>query len=174
MNIDYVKRKSKPKINAEYVEKVVSKHFPAMMDVLEEINKSKLERYVSETVRKSKEEIQDIINDAQNKRSLQIAKKSLAEAEDVTAKKSSVMSLILRVTDKYSEKEIAKAIEELLAKDDTLELITDEELLTKKTFQKLEKMYKNKDQEQQKKKATKAAKIQAALMSNLANQDDLL
>ena len=177
MNIDYIKRKKKPIIDAAYVDAVIKRHFPAMIDIVDDMKESDKELQIARAVKESKAEIQNIQDEEANKKNMEIAKAGLAEAGTIAAAKSEAMSSILRVTDDYSIDEIESAMNEILAEEETLSAM-DPGKLIKKTFQKLQKTSRKKSSS---KKASQKnienkleEKYQEILTDSFPQDDELL
>lgn len=69
MQIDYIRKKNKPKIDAEYVRKTMDKHYPGLKDLLNDINNPYLHKERNEIISKAMKEMETIIEQEKQKAS---------------------------------------------------------------------------------------------------------
>jgi hypothetical protein len=142
MNVDYVRKKKKPVVNAAYVRETSDKHFPGVKAILEDMTKFENERQRAEIAENANKELDDTINEERQKAAEEEALNSLAENEGdrIGNLKKNIAQNILNVTDRYSLEKISDEIDKVLVSDEGRPLVLsgDERGLTRLTSKSLE------------------------------------
>lgn len=178
MNVDYVRKKNKPVVNADYVKETSDKHFPGVKAILEDMTLFDNERKRAEISKNANKELEDTINDERRKAAEEDALNSLAENEGdrIGTLKRNIAQNILNVTDKYTLERITNEIDKVLISDEgrTLVLSGDERGLTRLTSRNLEQKTTRSPKKPKKEKNPNAGKAIADYVFSNNGDDDLL
>lgn len=139
MQIDYIKTKKKPVINADYVRKTADKHYPGVQLILQHMKDPKAEEQRAALAKDAEKAMADLLQDEKTKASVEAVKASNADAdtEKITSLKENIVSSILMVSSDYTKESIEQAYNRTVATKTGMEALSDEQKLTRLVFSKL-------------------------------------
>lgn len=175
MQIDYIRARRKPAVNADYVRKTAEKHYPGVQKILQQIEDPANERKRAELAKEAQSSMEQMLQSSKTQAAINAIKAmdSTPETADITAMKSNVTNSILKVTSSYTQESIEQVFGKVISSKAGKAVLSDEMALTQMVFAKL--MKQKTDLRPRSKKASKSerdAKIRNYLQDD--SEDDLL
>ena len=117
MHYDYLQRKTKPKINEEYIEKVFQKFYPGLQDILENLEASSIAEEELRKIRAQGEErVNGIIDIAKQENEENKIIQSKEDISDMAVQLSNITANIQAIYDEYSGEQIEEAYKKIIRK----------------------------------------------------------
>lgn len=135
MHIEYLNKKTRPKVDAAFINRVAEKYYPQMRKLLETMEKPENDRRIRELVQNTQKQLEARQDEVQQKVAGQSIIESQATAIDLETLEKNVLANIRNVTDDYSTDTIHDAFIKVVSR----KRITDESAVTKAVFQQLQK-----------------------------------
>lgn len=135
MHIEYLRKKRRPQINADFINRVAQKYYPQMKELLETIEDPQCEERIQELVQQAHKQLEAMQDKAQQ----EIASKEIIASQDASFDTELLEKIVLRnitsVSDEYSADSIHSAFVKVMSKNKGL----DERAVTKAVFSLLQK-----------------------------------
>lgn len=135
MHIEYLNKKSRPKVDAAFINRVAEKYYPQMRKLLETMKNPEIDRRIRELLLNTQKRLDIRQDEIRQKVAGQSIMESQAAAIDLEALEKNVLSNIRNVTDDYSTDMIHDAFIKVVSRKE----MTDESAVTKAVFQQLQK-----------------------------------
>lgn len=135
MHIEYLNKKTRPKVDAAFINRVAEKYYPQMRKLLETIEDPENDRRIQELVQSAQKQLEVRQDEVQQKVAGRSIMESQAATIDMEALEKNVLVNIRNVTDDYS----ADRIHDVFIKVVSKKGMTDESAVTKAVFQQLQK-----------------------------------
>lgn len=135
MHIEYLNRKTRPKVDAAFINRVAEKYYPQMRKLLETMENPENDRRIRELVQNAQKQLETRQDEIQQKVAGKSIMESQAAAIDMEALEKNVLINIRNVTDDYSTDTIHDAFIKVVSRKG----MTDESSVTKAVFQQLQK-----------------------------------
>jgi len=175
MQLDYIKPRNKPVIDADYVRKTAERHYPGVQIILQHIKDPKAEEQRAELAMHAEKAMETMLQDEKTKASIEAVKaqNDSADMEKVASMKSNVVSTILMVTSDYTKDSVEQAFNKVVSTKTGQDALSDEKQLTQLVFKRLASQ--KTDRRPRTKKASKEEQ-DAKIMDYLKDDspDDLL
>lgn len=141
MNYDYLDKKKKPVVNAEYIKKIAKNYYPGMQEVLANLESLENERKMLEIRAESDAQIAKMMDQAQQELEMEKIKQKKTSMAANLATLQNVIANITNIYDEYSTKQIENAFWNV-TKDKNAP--KEERAITKAVIQELQKPKKKK------------------------------
>lgn len=135
MHIEYLSKKRRPQINADFINRVAQKYYPQMKELLETIEDPQCEEKIHELLQQAHKNLEAMQDKAQQEIASKEIIASQAEALDTEFLEKNVLRNIMNVSDDYSADSIHSAFIKVVSKNNGM----DEKNITKAVFSLLQK-----------------------------------
>lgn len=168
MNIDYVRAQRKPKVNADYVQRTMERHYPGMMDLLSDLKDPKVEAERAKLAKQANDDMQQIAQEEKRKAAEKAALNAnkTPDAERIVELKQFVVSRIMEIDDRFNASTIENMVDKVLVSKEGKEKSNDDIAIMRMTFKKLQSAGKTDKRKAPKKKKASPAEILSLLEDN--------
>lgn len=135
MHIEYLSKKRRPQVNADFINRVAQKYYPQMKELLETIEDPQCEEKIHELLQQAHKNLEAMQDKAQQEIASKEIIASQAEYLDTELLEKNVLRNIMSVSDDYSADSIHSAFIKVMSKSKE----TDERAVTKAVFSLLQK-----------------------------------
>lgn len=113
MNVDYIRRKTKPDINGDYVRKIAKKYYPGMQEVLKYLDTPDKDREFSELKKQFDENFNKIINEEKQKASAEHIISAASVTNNRVELLNNIVSNIRNFYTEFSDAQIEEAFKKV-------------------------------------------------------------
>ena len=168
MNIDYVRAQRKPKVNADYVQRTMERHYPGVMGLLSNLKDPKVEVERAKLAKQANDDMQQIAQEEKRKAAEKAALNAnkAPDAERIVELKQFVVSRIMEIDDRFNASTIENMVDKVLVSKEGKEKSNDDIAIMRMTFKKLQSAGKTDKRKAPKKKKASPAEILSFLEDN--------
>ena len=165
MNLDYIRAKKKPLVDAEYIRRTAERHYPGMQEILKNLNAAGAEEARAMLAEKGNAEMLRIVDEEKSKAAENASLKALSnDFSIVISMKQYAVSRIMEVDDTYNAQTIEHACDIFFATKKGKELLEKKEAT--KITQEVNKILRSSAKSDSRPKAKKTTKLAPATIKS--------
>lgn len=139
MNMDYIQAGKKPIVNADYVYKTNKKHYPSMMEIIQNMYTSEAEEQRVKLLKQADEELFQLVNEEKEKEAMDAARSTMENTDinDRVRLMRVVIDRICSVSTEYDDITIERAFCAVIKTDEAKKSMDNDTKITQMVLEKL-------------------------------------